>query len=76
MTKLVEYIQDREDISWRLNYEEGFAEPFPAYFDDLASNPDAIKYNGKIDKYLEDLGANDIKFIVGQNRWVFKLPIK
>ena len=43
MNKSMEYVQDGGGVFWRINLEEGFAEYFPASFDDWGSNPDAIK---------------------------------
>ena len=76
MNKSMEYVQDGGGVFWRINLEEGFAEYFPASFDDWGSNPDAIKYNGSIDNYLRNLGEIDTKYIVSQDRWIFKLFIK
>lgn len=71
MLESIEYIQDVDGTVWRVNYEEGFAESFPASFADLGLNPDTIKYNGKIDNYLRDMGVYSTKYMSDQNRWTF-----
>jgi hypothetical protein len=73
----MEYIQDNENIIWRVNYFEGYAEHFPASYRDLEPIPESgmIEYDGKMYDYLRKMGAVDIKYISALDKWNFK-PFK